>query len=83
MSDEVWEFLKDLQMMFVGYHTPKFEAGAIEHKDSNIWELTDEQLEWAEFEEMLDLISYRITRMMKRKWAEDEKTKTLSKIADK
>lgn len=45
---------------------PKYEKGAIEH-NSNIWDYTDEELEFAELEEMIDLIVYRLTRILKRR----------------
>lgn len=42
----------------------KYEKGAIEH-NSNLWEFTDEELFIAETEEMIDLLMYRLTRILK------------------
>lgn len=45
---------------------PKYINGAIEHQ-GKLWEVSDEELEWFETEEIIDLAVYRLTRLLKRK----------------
>lgn len=44
---------------------PKYEKGAVEH-GGNIWDISDEDLEIAEFAEMIDLLVYRMTKIKRR-----------------
>jgi hypothetical protein len=63
------EFYGKLLTYLTTLTRPKFEAGAAEHK-GNIWDLTEEQLEQAELEEIIDLMHYRLTKMMKHRLKE-------------
>jgi len=45
---------------------PKYLKGQKEH-GGNLWELTDEELEFCELEEIVDLAVYRLTRLLKKK----------------
>jgi len=66
MSQAQHEHFHQLIFLLERFAEPKYEAGAIEHK-GNIWELSDEQLEAEELNEMIDLIVYRLTRILKKR----------------
>lgn len=71
MSNEQHNHFHQLIFLLERFAEPKYEKGAIEH-GGNIWDLTDEQLEAAEFEEMIDLMVYRLTRILKRRISKGE-----------
>lgn len=50
---------------------PKYSQGAKEH-GGNIWDMTDAQLEEEELNEMIDLITYRLTRILKKRMEAEE-----------
>lgn len=51
--------------IFTQLAEPKFEKGVKEHK-TKITDLSDEELEMHELEEIIDLVHYRVARMLKR-----------------
>jgi hypothetical protein len=70
MSSEQHEHVHQLVYLLQTLMEPKYEKGALEH-GGNIWDLTDQELEAAELEEMIDLLVYRLTRLLKRRDASD------------
>lgn len=66
MNEEQHHHFHQLIHLLEQLGEPKYEKGAIEH-GGNIWDLTDDQLEQAELEEMIDLMVYRLTRLLKRR----------------
>jgi hypothetical protein len=66
MSEEQHQHFHQLIFLLERFAEPKYEQGAIEH-GGNIWDLSDEQLEAEELNEMIDLIVYRLTRILKKR----------------
>jgi hypothetical protein len=66
MDENQHEHFHNLMFLLQQIAEPKYEKGAIEH-NSNLWDYTDEQLEAAELEEIIDLLTYRLARLLKRK----------------
>lgn len=66
MSDEQTKHFFQLMYAFAQMANEKYELGAKEH-GTNIWDMSDEQLEIEETKEMIDLVIYRMTRILKRK----------------
>lgn len=65
MDEEQHQHVHQLIYLLQTLLEPKYEAGAIEH-GGNIWDMTDEQLEAEETNEMIDLLVYRLTRLLKK-----------------
>lgn len=65
MNKENHELFHKLMFIFEQLAEPKFEAGAIEH-GGMLTDMTDEQLEMHELEELIDMVVYRMTRILKR-----------------
>lgn len=70
MNQDQHEIFHQLMFLAEQVMEPKFEQGAIEH-GGLITDLSDEELEAAELEEMIDLLVYRLTRILKRRAAKD------------
>lgn len=66
MSDDQHEHFHNLMFLLTQLAEPKYSKGAEEH-GTNIWDMTDEELELAELEEIIDLAVYRLTRILKRR----------------
>jgi hypothetical protein len=66
MSEEQHQHFHQLIFLLERFAEPKYEQGAIEH-GGNIWDMSDEQLEAEELNEMIDLLVYRLTRIHKRR----------------
>jgi hypothetical protein len=66
MKPDQHEHFHQLIFLLQQLAEPKYENGAIEH-NSNLWDYTDEQLEAAELEEIIDLVTYRLARILKRR----------------
>lgn len=66
MSEDQHQHFHELMFTLLQLAEVKYEKGAIEH-NSNLWEYTDEELEAAELEELIDLITYRMARILKRR----------------
>lgn len=72
MNDDQHLHFHQLIFLLQQLAEPKYEKGAIEH-GGNIWDLSDKALEAAELEEMIDLMVYRLTRILKRQIRLEEK----------
>lgn len=71
MTPQQHEHVHHLVYLLQTLLEPKYEAGAKEH-GGNIWELSDEQLEAEETNEMIDLLVYRLTRILKKQLDADD-----------
>lgn len=65
MTEEQHNHFHKLMFLLDRLAEPKYTAGALEH-GTNIWDMTDAQLEQEELNEMIDLLTYRLTRLLKR-----------------
>lgn len=65
MTEEQHNHVHQLVYLLQTLIEPKYEQGAKEH-GGNLWDLTDEQLEAEELQEMIDLLTYRLTRVLKK-----------------
>lgn len=66
MSEEQHEHIHQLIFLLGQFAEPKYEKGALEH-GTNLWEYSDEELEAFEMEEIIDLVIYRLTRILKKR----------------
>lgn len=69
MSELTEKQLEHLHQLVEGFHQimePKYTRGALEH-GGNIWDLSDDELEAMELEEIIDLCVYRLTRLLKKR----------------
>lgn len=65
MTEEQHNHVHQLVYLLQTLIEPKYEQGAKEH-GGNLWDMTDEQLEAEELQEMIDLLTYRLTRVLKK-----------------
>ena len=70
MNEEQHNHVHQLVYLLQTLLEPKYEQGAKEH-GGNIWDMTDEQLEAEELNEMIDLLVYRLTRVLKKQLDSD------------
>lgn len=66
MSEDQKEHAGSLVYYFAAKALAKYEKGAIEH-DSNLWELSDDELLEMMLEEVIDMSHYLITLIKNRK----------------
>ena len=66
MNEEHHQHFHQLMFALQQLAEVKYEKGQLDH-GGNIWDKTDEELEAEELLEMIDLVIYRMTRIMKRK----------------
>lgn len=65
LTDEQQEHLASILEYIGEVMAAKYTAGAIEH-GGNIWDMTVDQLEHEELNEMIDLLVYRVTKILKK-----------------
>lgn len=66
MNQEQHELFHKLFFILEQLAEPKYERGALEH-GGLITDLTEEQLEAAELEEIIDLVHYRLAKILRRR----------------
>ena len=69
MNDQ-HELFHQLMFVLTQLAEPKFMKGAKEH-GGYITDLTEEELEQAELEEMIDLLHYRLAKILKKQYDKD------------
>lgn len=72
MTEEQHQHVHQLVYLLQTLLEPKYEIGAKQH-GGNIWQMTDEELEHEELNEIIDLCVYRLTRILKRQAEAEEK----------
>lgn len=70
-DDEDEKILGEILYAFINDFRPKFRKGKEEH-GGRITDMTEEELDYQELMELLDLVAYKYTRILKRK--NDRKT---------
>lgn len=65
MSEDQEKHFQALMALVEPLARPKYTSGAVEHRGV-LGDLTDEELFMAETEEIIDLLHYRLSRLLKR-----------------